>query len=51
MSDGEPEPAEIGTYPEAWQQVDRAYISKVYYGDGSDRGTLGHRLGVLYLWN
>ena len=43
--DSVPGVAVAGRLPEAWLQADRASISSVYYGDTSDRGTPGHRLG------
>ena len=37
--------AVVGTLREAWRQADNAHVSFTYYGNASDRGTPGHRLG------
>ena len=45
VRDGVPDSATVGSLSEAWQQTHRLYISSVYYGNSSDQGTPGHRLG------
>ena len=42
---GTPNFAAVGTLREAWRQADRAYTRLTYYGNASDIGTPGDRLG------